>query len=87
MLAGANGARFQLEIDQAFQVIEGKVTRDGKAVALKDGRIDGTRVRFVLPRTSGGNETFEATVSGERMAGEIKADGAAPAKWSASRAP
>jgi hypothetical protein len=80
MLAGANGARFQ-------QVIEGKVTRDGKAVALKDGRIDGTRVRFVLPRTSGGNETFEATVSGERMAGEIKADGAAPAKWSASRAP
>jgi len=41
-----------------------------------------------VPRSGGaGNETFEATVNGERMAGEIKAEGAAPAKWGASRAP
>ena len=87
-LPGANGGTFRLEFNQTYQRMEGKVTRNGKAVPLKDGQIDGVRVRFSAPRPGGGgNERFEATVNGDRMAGEIKADGAAPLKWSASRAP
>jgi hypothetical protein len=85
-LPGANGGRFQLEFNQAYQRVEGKVTRNGKSAALKDGQIDGARVRFSVAGVNG-NERFEATVNGDRMAGEIRTDGATPAKWSASRAP
>ena len=87
MSPGPNGGRFQLEINQTYQRIEGKVTRNGKAVALKDGQIEGARVRFSVPKPGGGNERFEATVNGNSMAGEIKDDGTAPVKWSASKAP
>ena len=87
-LPGASGGSFRLEFNQAYQRIEGKVTRNGRSVALKDAQVDGPRLRFSVPRPAGGGtETFEATVNGDRMAGEIKADGAAPAKWSASKAP
>jgi hypothetical protein len=86
-LPGANGGSFRLEFSQTYQRTEGKVTRNGQAVALKDGQIDGARVRFSVPRSGGGTERFEATVKGDRMAGEIRTDGAQPAKWSASRAP
>jgi hypothetical protein len=85
-LPGANGGRFQLEFNQAYQRVEGTVTRNGKSAALKDGQIDGARVRFSVAGVSG-NERFDATVNGDRMAGEIRTDGATPAKWSASRAP
>ena len=85
---GANGGNFRLELNQAYQRMEGKLTRNGRTVALKDGQIDGARVRFSVPRSGGGgNETYEATVNGDRMAGEIKAEGVAPAKWSAGRVP
>ncbi len=86
-LPGASGGSLRLEFNQAFQRVEGKVTRNGRTVALKDGQIDGARVRFMVPRSGGGSETFEATVNGDRMAGEIKSDGATPVKWSAGRAP
>ena len=85
-LSGAGGGKLRLELNQAFQRLDGKVTRNGRTVALKDGQIDGARVSFSVPG-SGANEMFDATVNGERMAGEIKSDGAASLKWSASRAP
>jgi hypothetical protein len=87
MLSGANGGSFRLEFNQAYQRMEGKLTRSARSVVLKDGQIDGARVRFSVPVPGGGNERFEATVNGDRMAGEIRSDGAAPAKWSASRVP
>ena len=55
-LPGANGGSFRLEFNQAFQRVEGKVTRNGRTVALKDGQIDGARVRFSVPRSGGGSE-------------------------------
>src|SRR5215831_8983399 len=48
-LSGANGGDLRLEFNQAFQRLEGNVTRNGRTVALKDGQIDGTRVRFSVP--------------------------------------
>jgi len=86
-LPGANGARFRIEIEQAFQRIEGKLARNGTETALRDGRVEGARVRFAVPRAGGnGTEHFVATVDGDRMTGEITDNGAAPAKWTARRA-
>ena len=83
---GANGARSRLEIKQAFQRIEGRLVRDGEDTALRYGQIEGSRVRFAVPRPDGnGAEHFVATVNGDRMTGEITDGDRVPAKWTASR--
>ncbi|HKA42747.1 MAG TPA: methyltransferase domain-containing protein [Burkholderiales bacterium] len=84
-LPGANGARFQLEINQAYQRFEGRVTRNGREFALRDGQIDGSRIRFSVPRASGkGTEQFTAIVNGEQMAGEARGEEAGAVKWTAT---
>ena len=83
----SNGGRFQLELTQTFQRFEGKLTRNGRETALRDGRVEGAQVHFTIPGAGrGGVEQFVATVNGNRMTGEVRG-GAEPAKWSASRAP
>ena len=79
-LPGANGGRFQLEITQSFQRCEGKLTRNGREVALRDCAINGERIQFAAPLADGGRDVFAATVKSGQMTG-------ADAKWSASRAP
>ena len=80
------GGNLRLDLNQAFQRLDGNLTRNGRTVALKEAQIDGTRVRFSVPGSGNGNDTFEMTVNGDRMAGEIRgANGTI--KWSASRAP
>jgi hypothetical protein len=86
--SGANGDRLQLDLAQAFQRVEGKLTRGGREIALRDGRIDGAQVHFSIPAAGrGGIEQFVATVKGNSMTGEIRGNGAEPATWTASRAP
>jgi len=83
VLPGAKGAPFQLEIVQDFQRFEGKLSRNGREVPLRDGRIEGAEIRFSVPQDAGsGSEQFVATVKGDRMTGS--AGGSA---WTASRAP
>jgi hypothetical protein len=85
---GSNGARFQLELAQNFQRFEGKLTREGREVALLGGRIEGATIRFSIPGAAGaGGELFVASVKGDRMTGEVRGNDAAPAGWTASRAP
>jgi Methyltransferase domain len=88
-LPDANGSRFQLELTQNFQRLEGKLTRNGREVALREGRVDGAQIRFVIPQDKGtGTEQFVATVKGDRMTGEIRGDkSAGGGTWTASRAP
>ncbi len=85
---GSNGSRFQLELTQNFQRLEGKLTRNGREVALRAGRIDGAQIRFVIPQDKGsGTEQFVATVKGDRMTGEVRGGTGAPTMWAANRAP
>jgi Methyltransferase domain len=87
-LAGSNGSQLQIELTQAFQRLEGKVTRNGREIALRDGRIEGAQVRFSIPQDKGnGVERFVGNVRGGEMAGEVRSNGSPPTKWSASRAP
>jgi len=86
-LAGSNGSQLQIELTQAFQHLEGKVTRNGREIVLRDGRVEGAQVRFSVPQDKGnGVERFVGTVRGGEMAGEVRGNGSPPTKWSASRA-
>jgi hypothetical protein len=79
--SGEPGA-FRLEIVQRYQQFEGRLTRDGQSVAVRGGRINGTRVRF----TAAGGGLYLGRVRGDRMTGEIReGDGTAVAGWSATR--
>src|SRR5262247_984262 len=40
-LRGSNGSPLQIELTQAFQRLEGKVTRNGREITLRDGRVEG----------------------------------------------
>ena len=84
-LPGANGGQFQLQLRQDFQRFEGKIERGGKEIALRDGRVEGSRIRFTVPR-DGGTEIFDAVVDGGKMTGEVRGNGVTSVKWSASRA-
>jgi len=77
---------FRLEIKQHYQDIAGTLTRDGRTVTLRDGRIDGTQIRFTAPGRDGtGQETYTGTVENGRMTGDVS--GTVPARWSAARVP
>src|SRR5688572_4685002 len=82
---GANGARFQLELTQEFQRIQGKLTRSGREFTLRDGRIEGAQIRFSIPQEKGGGmEQLVASVKGDRMTGEIRGEkSGAGAVWTA----
>jgi hypothetical protein len=88
MLAAADGTRFRLEIEQTFQRIEGRLTRDGREAPLREGRVEGRQIRFTVPRAGeDGVEHFLATVDGERMTGEMAGEGGTRETWSARRVP
>ena len=77
---------FRLEIKQHYQDIAGTLTREGRTVTLRDGRIDGTQIRFTAPGRDGtGQETYTGTVENGRMTGDVS--GTVPARWSAARVP
>jgi hypothetical protein len=69
-----------LAIDQDFQRFTGTSGEDGR---IEQGRLDGTRVRFIA-NMGGGRRVFEGTVDGNRMTGTGTG---AEANWTAVRAP
>ncbi len=77
---------FRLEIKQHYQDIAGTLTRNGRTVTLRDGRINGAQIRFTAPgRDGSGQETYTGTLENGRMTGEVS--GTVPARWSAARVP
>jgi hypothetical protein len=66
-----------LSLKQNFQMFDGTLTRDGKPIQIADGRLNGDRISF----TAGGTK-YEGRVDGDRIAGDMGADGK---NWSASR--
>ena len=86
--AGANAKRFRLDITQEFQRVEGKLTRNGREVGLRDGKIEGAQIRFSVPHENGGGmEQVVAAVKGDRMTGELRGNDGTVTSWTASRAP
>ncbi len=87
-LAGGRGGPFRLEVKQRYQQFEGRLVRDAQVTELRDAQIEGTRVRFSTPGADGRLEVFTGTVQDGRITGELRAgNGAAAARWSATRIP
>lgn len=72
------GRSVPLAIDQDFQRFTGTA---GGGVRIEQGRLDGTRIRFIA-NLGGGRHVYEGIVAGNR----ISSTGTGPA-WSAVRAP
>jgi hypothetical protein len=66
-----------LQLKQAFQFLQGTLTRDGKTLPIADGQLRGDRISFAIDGTR-----YEGHVDGDRIAGEAGADGK---NWSARR--
>ncbi len=62
---------WRLRIQQNFQEIEVEAARDGKPVAVRAARLEGTALSFLGPDFS-----FRGRVEGSSLAGELQRDGA-----------
>ena len=80
-----------LEIRQTFQEITVSAFSAGKKHAVRDGRLEGERIGFVLVDDDDYMKRyrFEGRVSGDAMEGTVRGEGGAPRaemKWRAMRA-
>lgn len=88
---GAGGGPYTIELNQIFQEIEGTASRGGRPFYLRDARLDGDRIAFVL--IDNGDYAlqwrFEGRVIGSVIEGTVRGEGKAPRnqhKWRATRA-
>lgn len=65
-----------VDLEQQFQFLKGNATLGGKTVPVKDGRVTGEQVRFVIEDAEHGRMAFE----GQLVEGRLAGDG-----WSAVR--
>jgi SAM-dependent methyltransferase len=65
--AGAEG--FVLDLEQQFQMLKGTAVIDGKAWPLRDGKVDGARLRFVVDKGPDGRTAFEGRLVDGRLEG------------------
>ncbi len=67
-----------LKLSQAFQVIKGTLTLNGKEWAIADGKLEGDRIRFTAD-----NKEYTGRVKGKTIEGTVKKAGSEET-WSAS---
>ena len=88
--AGDPAQQLEMEFNQKYQEIEGSVRRDGRLVQVRDTRIDGDRVSFVLIDDADHfhRQYFEGRVRGKTIEGTVRGGGSAPRRqldWQAHR--
>lgn len=86
-ISDGGGENFVITITQKFQRFEGHALHGGARTALKDGQLEGTRIRFVLNELKGGRKVsreFLGIVDGDTIRGSITSqNGTVP--WMATR--
>ena len=89
VVAGPQGEQpFELDIIQKYQEINVNTTRGGKAIVLRDARLDGDRILFTLVGEGDfqHRRRYEGRVSGKTIEGTVHGEGTAPRdehKWRA----
>jgi precorrin-6B methylase 2 len=73
----SNNSNAELTLTQAFQTIEGSLKLSGKEMALKNAKLEGSRISF-----SCGGEEYSGQVNGKAIEGTVKSKGREQ-KWSA----
>jgi ubiquinone/menaquinone biosynthesis C-methylase UbiE len=87
----AGGKPYAIELNQIFQEIEGMASRAGRPFYLRDARLDGDRITFVLIDNDDYTLQwrFEGRISGNAIEGTMRGEAKAPRnqhKWRATRA-
>ena len=88
-VAGPQGEQaLELDIIQKYQEINCNATRGGKAVVVRDARVDGDRILFTLVGEGDFQHRvrYEGRVSGKAIEGTVRGEGTAPReehKWRA----
>jgi SAM-dependent methyltransferase len=69
----------ELKLTQDFQKINGTLTSGSKAATIRDGKLNGTEIRFMAD-----GKTYTGTVKGNSMSGTVTSGGST-SNWSATR--
>ncbi|HWI14800.1 MAG TPA: class I SAM-dependent methyltransferase [Burkholderiales bacterium] len=71
-LAGANPSRYDVDLKQKYQVLEGQVRSAGNVLPIREGKVRGEEVTFTVGEGAGAR-TFTGRLNGDRMEGTSKA--------------
>jgi hypothetical protein len=77
---------YTIKVKQKFQQLVGEALQGGRRVEVKDMRLEGNRIRFVLvPSASrAAPREFSGVVNGNQIRGEVTS-ARATARWTAKR--
>jgi len=87
-IAGA-ALDYELALDQAFQVLDGKPRVGGRPARFEGGRMRGDEIRFMLTAEVDGRTVrheFRGRVAGDAIAGKVRIAGGGESGWNATRA-
>lgn len=84
-LAHEGGDSLQLALRQHYQFIVGAARHGAEAVRLRDPRLSGAHIQFVLATRAEGRRQYVGRIEDGRMHGTVRAAGAAPTSWTAWR--
>ena len=79
------GSRYEVELTQKFQKIEGTVRMDKLKAGLREPKLRGDRIWFAFIDQQGVKRDFEGTVAGGRIEGAFRPDSGAEGRFSASK--
>ena len=79
------GSEYDLQLKQAYQVLNGAGSANGKPLKISSGRMRGEEINFTLTEGSARRQ-FRGTVAGDAMQGTVELGGGKTARWSAKRA-
>jgi hypothetical protein len=78
------GEQYELALRQAYQVLDGTATAQGKSVKMTGGRMRGEEISFTLMDGST-RRHFRGTIAGDAMQGTLELGGGRTGRWSAKR--
>ena len=77
---------YELTLDQRYQKFEGAAVRKHQQTDLRETRLNGTEISFVLP-LGPGNGRFTGRVDGDLIEGTVNLGGGKVVRWRALRGP
>ena len=75
---------YDLTLRQAYQMLNGSATSDGRTFRMGTGRLRGEEINFTLTDGSARRQ-FRGAVAGDSMQGTVELGGGKTAKWTARR--
>jgi hypothetical protein len=79
------GAIYELQLQQAYQMLHGSAEHQGKRSPVIAARLRGEDIRFVFVDGNGDPRSFSGRVAGDAMQGASRAHGQPELPWSARR--